>query len=255
MKLQIYLLKMATNLRLFIFLLLTATITISSAQKKPPMKRDTIAEKVLMIKTLAGPEGADYIEYSDNRRWAMKRQIIQIGRTPTAEAAIALIDLMLSPEIEAFDTPYFDKYDDQTISFRIAVTLLKLPLVDAPLILSSTLPDHPLFSQPDLMARRTALRDHISLFPAQAIRDCRAWCQEVRDGKRSFQLQGSRLRYNHLGEVINHPPPRTHSTSQSPQTPTPASSQPSLNPKTYWIIALLALFSIGGIIKLTIRKT
>jgi len=247
---------MATNLRLLIFLTLTATVTILHAQKKPPMKRDTIPEQVLEIKTLAGPDGADYIEYSETRQRAIIRAIVTITRSRNPEAVAALIDLVLYEPFDDFDSKlvrkdlYLYRASHQAVCGLLNYALTELAVIPGP-----DLPDYPYFDPIDPERRKKALRSHYENNPEEALRDCRAWCREVRDGKRSFQLQGSKLRYNHLGQVINHPPPRTHSTSQSTQTPGPASSQPSSNPKTHWLIALLSLVIIGGIMKLAIRKT
>ncbi|YCM43972.1 hypothetical protein V2O64_21925 [Verrucomicrobiaceae bacterium 227] len=247
---------MATNLRLFIFLLLTATITISSAQKKPPMKRNTIPEKVHRIKTLFGPDGANYIEYSESRQIAIIRGIVDITRSRDPEAVTALIDLALYEPFDELDSKMTrkDLYVFRA-SHKAVCGLLNYPLTELAVIPGPDLPDYPYFDPIDPERRKKALRSHYENNPEEALRDCRAWCQEILDGKRSFQLQGSRHRYNHLGQIINHPPPRIHSTTSPPQTPGPASSQLSLNPKTYWLIALLTLVIIGAIIKLTIRKT
>ena len=250
---------MKTNLHLFILLILAAAVTISSGEKKPPMKRDTIAEKVLEIKTLAGPEGPDYIEYSESRQLAIVKGIVAITRSRDPEAVAALIDLALYEPFDELDSKMTrkDLYVFRA-SHKAVCGLLNYPLTELAVIPGPDLPDYPYFDPIDPERRKKALRSHYENNPEEALRDCRAWCQEIRDGKRSFQLQGSRHRYNHLGQIINHPPPRAHSTTSLPQTPGPASSQPSLNQKTHWFIALLSIVIIviiGGIIKLTIRKT
>ncbi len=258
MKSQIHLLKMATNLRLLIFVVLTGTVTISSAQNKQPMKCETIPEKVFKIKTLCGPSGADYIEYPETRRWAAIREIVAIGTSQTPDAVAALIDLVLHEELYEYDQGVEGDFVHHRVSHQAVKALLDQPLTELPIIPGSDLPDYPYISEPGLEHLEFPYRAYYRLAFEHAFRHCRDWCREIRDGTRSFQLQGSRHRYNHLGQIINHPPPRTHSTTSPPQTPGPASSQPSLNPKTYWLIALLTLLTlviIGAIIKLTIRKT
>ena len=253
---QIYLLNVKTNLHLFILLILAAAVTISSGEKKPTMKRDTIPEKVRRIKTLCGPDGANYIEDFESRQIAIIRGIVAITRSRDPEAVAALIDLALYEPFDELDSKMTrkDLYVFRA-SHKAVCGLLNYPLTELAVIPGPDLPDYPYFDPIDPERRKKALRSHYENNPEEALRDCRAWCQEIRDGKRSFQLQGSKHRYNHLGQIINHPPPRTHSTTQPEQTPNPASSQPTSNPKTHWLIALLALVIIGGIIKLTIRKT
>jgi len=222
------------------------------------MKRETIPEKILKIKTLSGPDGPDYIEYAETRRWAAIREIVAIGNSQTPEAVAALIDLVLHEELYEYDEGVEGVEGDfvhMRVSHQAVTAFLHQHLTELPIIAGSDLPDYPYLSQPGPERREFPFRAYYSSEFEHALRDCRAWCQEVRDGKRSFQLQGSKLRYNHLGQVINHPPPRTHSTSQSTQTPGPASSQPSSNPKTHWLIALLSLMIIGGLMKLATRKT
>ena len=141
---------MKPNLRLFILLILAAAVTISSGEKKPPMKRDTIPKKVLKIKTLCGPSGADYIEYPETRRWAAIREIVAIGTSQTPDAVAALIDLVLHEELYEYDQGVEGDFVHHRVSHQAVKALLDQPLTELPIIPGSDLPDYPYISEPGL---------------------------------------------------------------------------------------------------------
>ena len=185
----------------------------------------------------------------------MIREIIAISKSHTPEAAAALIDLMLHEEIDAIDEPYTGRHASDKISYQIANCLLKFPFTSSPSIQLTQVSDSPVFKQSDPQRLKSAIRDYYSIFPDRAITECRAWCREVREGKRTFQLIGSKVRYNHLGLPANAPPPRIH--SQNPprtETKAPHATPHKKHPATKWLIGLCTLAILLGLIKLAKNK-
>ncbi|MEJ6582206.1 MAG: hypothetical protein QNL68_20680 [Akkermansiaceae bacterium] len=139
------------------------------------------------------------------------------------------MDLVLYEPLSDFDKGIRHSDDFSSLQRRVSHhavwALLQYALTELPVIPDSNLPDFPGRDDPDPEKRRLNLANYY--YYEAALIACRAWCQEVREGKRSFQLIGSKIRYNHLGQPANAPPPRIHSKN-SPRSETKA---PHATPK------------------------
>jgi hypothetical protein len=233
----------------FAFVISTSTHGDENVQTLTPTRTGSISERIVEIKRLI--EAGYTIENQYSRRLDMIREIIAISNSHTPGAAAALIDLMLHEEIDAIDEPYTGRHASDKIAYQIANCLLKFPFTSSPSIQLTQVPNSPFFKQSDPQRLKSAIRDYYSIFPDRAITECRAWCQEVREGKRTFQLTGSKIRYNHLGKPAIAPPPRIH--SQNPprtETKAPQTIPHKKHPATNWLIGLCALAILFGVIKL-----
>jgi hypothetical protein len=222
-----------------VWLILLSLLFGDLSGKSPTILRTgSASEGLAEIKNLLKRERPDLLD----RRGLIVKEIVGISRSRNPNAVAALMDLVLYEPLSDFD---------KGVSHQAVWALLQYALTELPVIPDSNLPDFPGRDDPDPEKRRLNLANYYYHNYEAAFIACRAWCQEVREGKRTFQLTGSKIRYNHLGQPANAPPPRIH--SQNPprtETKAPQATPPKKHPATNWLIGLCALAILFGVIKL-----
>jgi hypothetical protein len=193
----------------------------------------SFAERVVAIKKSIKDDHSDTPGAKYAQRISIIRDIVGISRSRDPNAVAALMDLVLYEPLSDFDKGIRHSDDFSSLQRRVSHhavwALLQYALTELPVIPDSNLPDFPGRDDPDPEKRRLNLANYYYYDYDAALIACRAWCQEVREGKRSFQLIGSKIRYNHLGQPANAPPPRIpastpktlHAPKQKPPMPPP----------------------------------
>lgn len=133
-------------------------------------------------------------------------KILDLKRIGTPEAASALMSIVLDPAVAEYDkvrwmdplrinaeTVLGNTY--QGVAVFAGCELAKLPLVEIPDALEVTrVKEEP--------HRSRYIGGHAADSPVQFLADCRAWCEEVRDGKRTMKFAGDSRKYDFQGKSV-----------------------------------------------------
>lgn len=132
-------------------------------------------------------------------------KILDLERIGTPEAASALMSVVLDPAVAEYDEmPWFDSHwqiestlghTGDGIAYFAARELSQFPLTEKPVILSV-----PRVEVGPKQMR--ALKAYGAEYPAQLVANCRVWCEEVRDGKRTMKFAGDSREYDFQGKSL-----------------------------------------------------
>jgi hypothetical protein len=187
---------------------------------------------------------------STNLRF-IHRRIIVLGQQGTPEAASALMSVVLSPADAEYDEmPWFDSHwqiestlghTGDGIAYFAARELSRFPLTEKPVILSVP------WVKVGLKQKR-ALKAYGAEYPAQLVANCRAWCEEVRDGKRTMKFAGDSREYNFQGKSLTSRSSSRRGGRREFQEGNPGSEFNSNDDEkvSWWIYLISGAFLIGS---------
>ena len=156
---------------------------------------------VLKVKQAVRGEGR-YSDFSlENKMFAAGSATAQLSGMKSPAGISGLIEVILDPDFIEFDRKYARKnngmyhkmeLDDPRVGLMVKAVwrLLNQPLVD-----EAAVPTVMLDKSRGVRFHAVYMVNHEAM-----VDDCSAWCLEVKEGRKTFQMVGDPIRYNRLGE-------------------------------------------------------
>ena len=178
-------------------------------------------------------------------------KILDLKRIGTPEAASALMSIVLDPAVAEYDDmPWFDSHwqiestlghTGDGIAYFAARELSRFPLTEKPVILSVP------WVNVGLKQKR-ALKAYGAEYPAQLVANCRAWCEEVRDGKRTMKFAGDSREYDFQGKSLTSRSSPRRGGQRESQEGNPVSELASNDDEkvSWWIYLISGAVLIGS---------
>ena len=179
--------------------ILFISLMMSTVGKSNEVER--VSKLVSKIKRIV--RGED--RYSDMEVWNKKSvlglTIATLGEIKSPAGVAGLIEVILDPDVIEFDRKYgrtnngsYHEYElnDPRAGIMVKATwrLLNQPLVD-----EAAVPSVMVDKSREVRFHAAYIVNHEAM-----VDDCSAWCLEVKEGRKTFQMKGNPIRYNRLGE-------------------------------------------------------